>query len=196
MKTRKYELKKRAERREQTRRRIVEATIALHAELGPGRTSISAIAERAGVQRHTVYAHFPQERDLHFACSGLHLERYPLPDPDGWLEEPDPERRLRRGLSELYAYYAEHEQLIGNAFRDIDAFDFTREVMEVRFGPTMARAAEVLSGCVRARGRRRERVLAAARLASSFAAWRSLVRESGLPPAEAVEAAVGMIRCQ
>src|SRR3954453_12990085 len=67
---RKYEMKKRAERRQETRQRIVEAAVALHSELGPSRTSVSAIAERAGVQRHTVYAHFPDERELALACSG------------------------------------------------------------------------------------------------------------------------------
>src|SRR4051794_12132306 len=80
--TRKYELRKRAERQQETRHRIVEATVALHTEVGPARTSVSAIAERAGVQRHTVYSHFPDERQLVMACSGLHLEWRPLPDPE------------------------------------------------------------------------------------------------------------------
>ncbi len=75
-----YTLKRRAERQAQTRRRIVEATVDLHSTLGPARTTISDVAERAGVQRHTVYAHFPTERDLFYACSGLALERDPLPD--------------------------------------------------------------------------------------------------------------------
>ena len=65
---RKYELKKRAERQDETRQRIVEATVALHEELGPAQTSISKIAERAGVRRSTVYRHFPDE-DAPFAAS-------------------------------------------------------------------------------------------------------------------------------
>ena len=103
-----YELKRRAERQDQTRQRIVDAAIALHTTVGPARTTISAIAERAGVQRHTVYSHFPDERTLGLACSGCHVERNPLPDVTVWRGIDDPEGRLRLGLTELYAYYAQH----------------------------------------------------------------------------------------
>src|ERR1700704_615036 len=102
---RKYELRKRAERQEETRRRIVEAAIELHGTVGPARTSVSAIAARAGVQRHTYYRHFPDERSLGLACSGLYMERNPLPDPAPWRAIRDPEKRLRRCLGDLYAYY-------------------------------------------------------------------------------------------
>ena len=66
---RRYELKERARRQAETKQRIVEAAVALHTSVGPARTTISAIAERAGVERHTVYAHFPDERTLFRACS-------------------------------------------------------------------------------------------------------------------------------
>src|SRR3954453_4635610 len=99
---RKYELKARAERQEETRRRIVEAAIDLHRTIGPAQTSFSAIAERAGVKRHTLYRHFPDERAMGLACSGLYADRNPLPDPAPWLEMGDPEERLRAGLGALY----------------------------------------------------------------------------------------------
>ena len=99
-----YELKKRAESQEQTRHRIVEAAVALHTSIGPARTTVSAIAERAGVQRHTFYRHFPDELSLAMACSGLHLGMHPLPDPQAWRTIADPELRVRRGLGELYRY--------------------------------------------------------------------------------------------
>src|SRR3712207_3652089 len=83
---RKYEMKRRAERMEETRRRIAEAAVELHGTIGPARTTVSAIAEKAGVQRHTYYAHFPELKDLYQACMGLHLERNPLPDPPRWAE--------------------------------------------------------------------------------------------------------------
>src|SRR5262245_28498389 len=102
---RKYELKKRAERQQQTRLRIADAALALHSEAGPARTPISAIAERAGVQRHTVYSHFPDDRSLYLACSGRFAEREPPPDIDALRAITDPQERLRRGLTELYAYY-------------------------------------------------------------------------------------------
>ena len=66
---RRYELKERARRQAETRQRIVDAAVELHTSVGPARTTISAIAERAGVERHTVYAHFPDEPTLFRACS-------------------------------------------------------------------------------------------------------------------------------
>src|SRR5437016_688388 len=96
---RKYELKRRAERQQETRRRIVEATIELHRTKGPARTTMSDVARLAGVQRHTLYRHFPDERELGLACSGLHFETHPPPDAEAWREIVDPGDRLRRGLA-------------------------------------------------------------------------------------------------
>ena len=107
--TRAYELKRRAAHMAETRARIVEAAIELHQTIGPARTSVSAIAEKAGVQRQTYYRHFPDQRSLFQACSGLYVARNPLPDPDAWRAIADPHVRLRQGLRELYAYYAENK---------------------------------------------------------------------------------------
>ena len=74
---RKYELKERAERQEETRRRIVEAAIELHGTLGPARTSSARSPSGPGVQRHTFYRHFPDERALGLACSGLYSSATP-----------------------------------------------------------------------------------------------------------------------
>src|SRR5688572_5888882 len=103
--SRKYELKRRAERQAETRRRIVDATVGLHTSVGPARTTISAIAERAGVERHTVYAHFPDERALFQACSTHWRELHPLPDSARWESIADPQRRLRAALQDVYAWY-------------------------------------------------------------------------------------------
>src|SRR6185295_8922834 len=102
---RKYELKERARRQAETRQRIVEAAVDLHTSVGPARTTISAIAERAGVERHTVYAHFPDDRSLYRACSQHWGSEHPLPDFEALAKIDDPVRRLRRSLSELYAWY-------------------------------------------------------------------------------------------
>jgi hypothetical protein len=67
------------------------------------RTTISAIAEKAGIQRHTYYAHFPELRDLYRACSGHYVVEHPPPDHSLWAEVADHEERLRRALSEVYA---------------------------------------------------------------------------------------------
>src|SRR5918999_3069209 len=140
---RKYELKRRAERQDETRQRIVDAAIALHTTVGPARTTVSAIAERAGVQRHTVYSHFPDERTLGLACSGCHIERYPLPDASAWREIADPEERLRRGLTEVYAYYARHGEGLVPILRDAESDALTRELIELRFRPAFDRMRDV-----------------------------------------------------
>ena len=118
MKRRKYELKKRAEREQETRLRIVRATVELHETVGPALTTRSAIAERAGVSRPTVYSHFPDELSLGKACSSLDLSENPLPDPEPWEEIADPESRLRVALSELYYYFRRREGLLANILRD------------------------------------------------------------------------------
>src|ERR671914_1897834 len=118
MKRGKYELKKRADRQEETRLRIARATLELHETLGPALTTRSAIAQRAGVTRPTVYSHFPDDLSLGKACSSLDLSENPLPDPGPWAEIADPERRLRAALTELYDYFRRREGLWANILRD------------------------------------------------------------------------------
>src|SRR5512134_3492705 len=103
--SRTYTLRKRAEQQAETRRRIVEAAIDLHSSVGPALTTFSMIAERAGVQRHTLYAHFPDERDLYLACSGLTMERDPLPNAEPWRAIADHRQRLRAGLLAIHGWY-------------------------------------------------------------------------------------------
>src|SRR3954453_10654340 len=114
-----YELKRRAERQEETRRRIIDATVELHSTLGPSRTTVQGIAEKAGVTRPTVYAHFPDERTLFHACSGHVAETTPPPDPTRWAALGDPSERLATALRELYRYYAGLEPLLANVQRDV-----------------------------------------------------------------------------
>jgi len=120
MKKRRYRLGRRAEGRDKTRRRIVEATVALHEKLGPRATTISAIAERAGVQRLTVYRHFPDDTALLGACSSHWLARHPLPDPAIWRSVPDWRSRCRAGLAALYTYYRRNHGMLASVFRDAD----------------------------------------------------------------------------
>jgi AcrR family transcriptional regulator len=165
---RRYRLGRRAGSRDETRRRIVEAAVELHSTLGPARTSVAAIAGRAGVQRHTYYAHFPEERSLFLACSGLALERDPLPDPEAWSALPAGGERLARGLAELYAWYARNEQQSACVLRDSGHHALTREMVELRMAPVFARAAEVLGEGLS------ERARALLAVALDFACWRAL----------------------
>jgi AcrR family transcriptional regulator len=187
---RKYEMKRRAEAQEQTRQRIVEAAIELHQTVGPASTSVSAIAERAGVQRHTYYRHFPDERSLVMACSGLYAERNPLPDPESWRAIADPAERLAHGLDELYRFFGANERMISSATRDAEVDPLVREINAIRFGPGMGAIFAVL-----AEGFPPDRHHAALLiLALQFTTWRSLVRDSGLEHDQAVETMVGAFR--
>jgi AcrR family transcriptional regulator len=187
---RNYQLKKRAERQEETRRRIVEAAVDLHGTVGPVRTTVSAIAERAGVQRHTYYRHFPDERSLVLACSGLYGEQNPLPDPEPWRAIRDPEQRLRQGLTELYAYYERNEPMLSNVTRDAEVDPIVAEISGMRFGPGMSAIRAVL-----ANGRRSKRAVALLDVALAFSTWRMLTREGGLDRADAVKTMVAAVGC-
>jgi len=182
--TRTYTLKRRAEQQAETRRRIVEATVDLHSTVGPALTTFSMVAERAGVQRHTLYAHFPDERSLSLACSALHMERDPLPDAEPWRAITDQRERLRTGLLAIYGWYERNAALAACVLRDAEYHALTKEITEMRLGPHMAAYREVLGANLSAKQR------AVLGLALSFFTWRTLVREGGLKAGAAVEAMV------
>lgn len=182
--TRTYTLGKRADQQAQTRQRIVEAAVALHSTVGPAHTTVTMVAERAGVQRHTFYKHFPDERSLLLACSGLAQERDPMPAADPWRAIADREDRLRRALGEVYAWYARNAGLMACVTRDAQTHALTREIAEMRRGPVISAYLEVLGGNCGPLG------IAALRLALSFHSWNTLVRDSGLSGEEAVEVMV------
>jgi AcrR family transcriptional regulator len=187
--TRTYTLKRRAEQQAETRRRIVEAAVDLHSSVGPALTTISMIAERAGVQRHTLYAHFPDERGLYLACSGLALERDPLPEAAAWRSIEDRHERLRVGLLAIYGWYERNAEMAACVLRDAEYHPLTKEISELRFGPPMAAYQEVLGAKLTMKQR------AVLRLALSFFTWRTLVREGGLKQSAAVKAMVQAIDC-
>ena len=179
-----YQLSRRAERQEETRRRIVEAAIELHQTLGPAATTVTDIADRAGVGRVTVYRHFPDEPSLARACSGSYFARNPPPDPERWAGITDPAERLRTALGEVYAYHRATEPMMSRVLAD--ARD--HEVM-APYHALWRHAAEVLLRPWRARGRRRALLRAGIGLALSFETWRTLVRDQRLTDQQAVEVA-------
>ncbi len=191
---RKYEQRRRAEQQEETRQRIARAALELHALIGPANTSLSAIAERAGVQRNTLYRHFPEERELSLACSGLFFEENPLPDPADWQEVTDPVERVRRALGDLYAFWEAHEALMANVTRDAEVHDLTREVAAARTEAPMAAIRDALLGSW-PRGRQRKTLRAAVELAISFRTWQSLVRHSGLTTPAAADLMTRTLDC-
>ncbi len=169
-----YTLKRRAEQQAETRRRIVEAAVDLHGSVGPAQTTWSMLAERAGVQRHTLYAHFPDERSLHLACSALSLERDPLPVPDAWRRIEDRVERLSAGLTDIYAWYERNAGLAARVLRDSEVHALTRETVTLRFGPFFTACHDILgSDLNRAQ-------IALLGLALGFFTWRSLTADGGL----------------
>ena len=187
--TRAYQLKRRAERQDQTRQRIIEAAIELHQTIGPAATTVSEIAERAQVGRVTVYRHFPDEPTLARACSGQYFERHPLPDPDRWQAIADPVERFRTGLSESYAYHRATRAMISHVLAD--ARD--HQVM-APYHAHWRHAADVLTEPWRQRGRRRTLLRAAVALALSFDTWHTLIREQQLNDDQALELMLRLTR--
>ncbi len=183
---RKYELKARAERQRETRRRIVEATAALHEEVGPARTTVAEIARRAGVQRLTVYNHFPDESELLAACQAHFFARRPPPQLDRALGLPDPRERLRAVLDAMYAWYRETERGFTPVLLDRGAVRALDRLLERTVDAQQAELAAGLAAGFRTRGRRGEQLRAVVRLTLDFWSWRRL-KEEGLDDAAAAD---------
>lgn len=173
MKKRPYRMTQRAESREETRARIVEAAVALHEEIGPRATTVSAIAERAGVQRLTVYRHLPDEEAVIRACSGHWAALNPAPDPARWDSIEDPVRRVRTALREFCAYYARTARMWASVRRD--AADMPAvQVPLAAYDAYVQDVAQRLAEGFDAGKRARAQVAATLRHALSFAAWENL----------------------
>jgi AcrR family transcriptional regulator len=185
-KKRKYEKKRRAELEAETRRRITESAVELHGSLGPARTSISAVAEHAGVRRSTVYRHFPDEAALFDACSSHWAAANPVPDLGLWAAIEEPDERLRVALGELYGYYGRTERMMDNLFRDEEAVASVKRTFR-GFREYIAAAGDTLMYGRQLRGHARERVRAAIGHALAFRTWQSLVREQGIAGADAAD---------
>ena len=170
---RKYELKKRAKEMADTHLRITEAAIELHETRGPSRTTMSAVAERAGVERRTLYRHFPSEAELFAACSTHYFAANPWPDLGAWRAVRDPQQRLDRALDELYAYYERTAPMYANVLRDAELVDLARDAV-APLHTYLEEAAEILTVGRPVRGRRRRLLDGALRHALAFSTWQSL----------------------
>jgi len=192
---RRYQLKQRARRQEETRQRIIEAAVELHTTIGPAQTTVSAIAERAGVERLTFYRYFPDEHALLSACSSHYLTLHPLPDPTPWSRIADPEKRLRTALAEVYAYFRNNEQHQVAILQDAQVRPDLRE-----FGAPYVQRWQQMQQALTAAwedvSASQSRLLnAALGHALDFHTWRSLVRQQGLAEEQAITVMVRMVRC-
>jgi AcrR family transcriptional regulator len=190
--TRRYRKRLRAEQERRTREAITTAAVKLHGTLGPARTTVSGVAEEAGVQRATVYRHFPDEESLFQACSSHYMSMHPPPDPSAWAEEADPAARLRQALIDVYRWWDETEDMMSLVIRDAPLVESMSAQTQALVAYLEQLAAILMRGR-RLRGRRRARVAAAIGHALAFSTWQSLVREQNLTNAEAVALMAGMV---
>jgi AcrR family transcriptional regulator len=189
---RRYQKRARAAQEQATRLRVIDAAIELHGTVGPARTTISAIAERAGVRRATVYSHFPDERALFLGCSGVWHERNPPPDPATWAAIADPPARLEAALAAHYRWYEQVEPMLSAVLRDIERVPIVAELQAER----LAYLADIEDGLAAgwgARGKAATRLRAAIGLALDFFTWRTL-NERGLSRGEAIAVMSSAVR--
>lgn len=186
-----YRQRARAEAQELTRRRIAEAAVELHGTIGPQRTTISAIADRAGVERLTVYRHFPDERSLFTACSRRFFEDHPQPDLARPMAIADPVLRTEAVLVTLYAYYREVEPVMSTLLRDVPAVPLLSEY----FGPYISMLRDLADALAAdwPDAPNERMVRAAIGHALAFATWQSLAREQGLTNQESVEMMLSLV---
>lgn len=177
-------MRTRAATADQTKRRIVEAAVALYEARGPAETTISAVADHARVQRLTVYRHFPDERLLLDACWEYWSLLHPLPPVHRWEAIADPRQRLRAGLDALYTYYEGAGRLLERLLADRERMPALVEVMQP-FDRWSADARERFIEGWDAHGRSRQWVVALIDHAMRFSTWASLARGGTLHSADA-----------
>jgi AcrR family transcriptional regulator len=175
--TRKYALKARAKTQAETRRRIVEATSALHDEVGPARTTVAEIARRAGVQRLTVYNHFPNEEELFAACSDHWLAQNPPPDPSAALALDNPAERMRAVLGAFYRWYRKSARGQENLQRDRLVIPALDALMRIRMDQSLSNLADALTAGFQPANRSAKGLHAAIALALDYWTWRRLAGE-------------------
>jgi AcrR family transcriptional regulator len=186
-----YKMRRRAEQVAETRARIVEATVELHSERGPARTTVAEIARRAGVERLTVYNHFPDDHLLFAACQAHWLAESPPPNPTQHAAILDPDDRLEAVLRDLYAWYRRGERMLRNVTRDAETLPPLQDTLSAQRLATEQTVALLLEGR-RTRGKRRLRLTAALTLALEFRAWDTLTT-AGLTDREAARLTAAMV---
>jgi AcrR family transcriptional regulator len=183
---RKYEKKRRAEAEAQTRLRITESAVELHGSLGPAQTTMSAVAEHAGVRRSTLYRHFPDEVALFGACSAHWAEANPPPDISRWEQIDDPAERLATALGEMYAYYRHAGGMIDKLLRDAATVEVVDELMSA-YRALLEHAVEILIKGRGVRGNAAKRTRAAIGHALTFRTWQDLTGTQGLDDDQAAD---------
>lgn len=185
---RKYQLRKRAEKQAETRRRIVEAAVKFHSTIGPASTTVVDICREAGIQRATFYRHFPDELSLFKECKAFAANDRPMPDPQACTKFADPIRRARSALAAAYDYYGQNETAMAAIIRDSEVMPVGGALFQFQ-----DKLRDTMASAWKAKGKRKARILAACGHAADFQAWRSLARKQGLSDREVIDAMVVLI---
>ena len=183
MSPRPYQQRARAASRARTREQILDAAIALHEEVGFSATTIAAIAARAGVQRLTVYRHFPDDRVLIEGCAARWRALHPAP-ADKWSMIADPRQRVRIALDALYGYYAAAGPTLSRLDRERERIPLVGGWLEPH-DRLLGSLRERLADGWGLSGRPRTWLDALVAHALRVDTWQSLVRDAGLAPADA-----------
>ena len=189
-----YRLRRRAERQAETRARIVDAAAALFEDVGPARTTISAVAARAGVQRLTVNRHIPTEGSLAVAAAERHLARHPLPNMTGWFAVRDPAARLEQALTELYRFYRDSERATASVLRDEPQLPALRNGLRQLLEPLSILPSALSEGWPTMGSDGRRRLAAVIAHGIEFGTWRSMTANGRLRDDEAVALVVDLAR--
>jgi AcrR family transcriptional regulator len=177
MKSRKYQQKRRADQAQQTRQQIVQAAMELHEKLGPAMTSIKAIAERAGVQRLTVYRHFPDEASLFKACTSHWMELHPLPAISDWAGIDQPITLISSVLLDFYQHYRSNERMWTVAYRDVDELEALHEPMAA-VDSYLDHIRDELLSASKLKAKDKNRLALTLRHCLRFSTWQSLKAEN------------------
>jgi len=164
--------------------------VELHQQHGPLHTTITAIAQRAGVERLTVYRHFPDETSLHEACQQHFFAAHAPPNLTLWLEISTFRKRLKVGLTELYEYWEQTHEMFSSVLRDHEIDPERSGAGVVTF---MSKARDALLDGEDVSGHRGQILRAVVGHAVHFYTWRSLVKDQGLSEADAVQLMCEMI---
>lgn len=189
-----YQLKERAERQAQTRRRIVEATVALHAEVGPAATTIAEIARRARVSRLTVYNHFPTDAELFAACQTQFLTQNPVPDLTPALALGEPGERVRAALTLLYRSFRRQAPMSSKVLHDRTAVPALDALLVRTRDAGIGELTKALAAGFPARGAAASRLRAVIALALDFWTWQRLTQE-GLSDGKAANLMADLVVC-
>jgi AcrR family transcriptional regulator len=189
-----YRLKQRAERQAQTRRRIVEATVALHQELGPAATTVAEIARRAGVSRLTVYNHFPTDGELFAACQHQFLIENPLPDLTAALRLRQPGERVQGVLTLLYGAFRRQAPMSAKVLHDRRALPALDALLADTRDASIAELGRSLAAGFPVKGAAGARLRAVIALALDFWTWQRLTHE-GLTDDKAAQLMADLVAC-